>query len=76
METYASVKGQVVIPVKLRRKYGITEGTKIVWMEHGNNILLQPITKEYIHSLRGSLQGSGSLEVLMDERRKDQEKGK
>ena len=76
METYTTVKGQVVIPVKLRRKYGIKEGTRIVWMDTGDSIIIRPITKEYLRNLRGSLNGSGALEVLMEERQKDKEKGK
>ncbi len=76
METYTTVKGQVVIPVKLRRKYGIKEGTKIVWVDTGDSIIMRPITNEYLRTLRGSLKGSGALEVLMEERQKDKEKGK
>ena len=76
METYTTVKGQVVIPVKLRRKYGIKEGTRIVWMDTGDSIIIRPITKAYLRNLRGSLKGSGALEVLMEERQKDKEKGK
>ena len=76
METYTTVKGQVVIPVKLRRKYGIEAGTKIVWIDAGDSIIMRPITKDYLRTLRGSLKGSGALDVLMEERRKDTEKGK
>ena len=37
METYATVKGQIVIPAKLRRKYGIKNGTKIIITEMMNS---------------------------------------
>jgi AbrB family looped-hinge helix DNA binding protein len=76
METYATVKGQIVIPASLRKKYGITEGTRIVITDNGREIILHPITREYLKSLRGSLKGSGALDVLMEERRKDRERGK
>jgi AbrB family looped-hinge helix DNA binding protein len=76
METYATIKGQIVIPVELRRKYGITEGTKIIIVDNGDEIILRPITHEHIAKLRGSLKGSGVLDVFMEERRKDKEKGK
>ena len=76
METYATVKGQVVIPAPLRKKYGITEGTKIVVIDTGNEILLRPITPQYLKNLRGSLKGTGALQVLMDERKKDKARGK
>jgi len=76
METYATVKGQIVIPAELRRKYGITERTKIVIVDNGNEIILRPITDQYLRSLQGSLKGSGTLEVLLNERKKDKARGK
>lgn len=76
METYATIKGQIVIPVELRRKYGITQGTKIVVVDNGDEIVLRPVTRERIARLRGALKGSGAFDVLMEERRKDREKGK
>jgi len=76
MEAYITVKGQIVIPVELRRKYGITQKTKIVIVDNGNEIILRPITNQYLKSLQGSLKGSGALEFLVEERRKDRERGK
>jgi AbrB family looped-hinge helix DNA binding protein len=76
METYATTKGQIVIPAPLRKKYGITEGTRIVITDNGREIILRPITREYLESLRGSLKGSGAIEVLLEERKKDRERGK
>jgi AbrB family looped-hinge helix DNA binding protein len=76
METYATTKGQIVIPASLRRKYGITEGTRIVITDNGREIILRPITREYLKSLRGSLKGSKALEVLMEEKEKDRKRGK
>jgi AbrB family looped-hinge helix DNA binding protein len=74
METYTTVKGQIVIPAPLRRKYGIKEGTKIIVIDGGDEIILHPITDEHISKLRGSLKGKGSLQALLEERRKDKEK--
>ena len=73
LETYATVKGQIVIPSSVRRKLGIKEGTRIqVEVDEKNlAIILHPITREYIHNLRGSLKGGGALKVLEDERRKE-----
>jgi len=74
METHATVKGQIVIPVELRRKYGIKAGTKIHIYEENGRIILQPVTREFIASVRGSLKGSGALQVLEEERRLDRER--
>ncbi len=76
METYATIKGQIVIPASLRRKYGIKNGTKIIVTDIGDAILLKPVTEQYLINLQGSLKGRGGLKVLVDERRKDREREK
>jgi AbrB family looped-hinge helix DNA binding protein len=74
METYSSIKGQIVIPAALRRKFGIKNGTKIIVTDNGDSIILKPVTEQYYRNLQGSLKGKGTLKVLVDERMKD--KGK
>lgn len=74
MKTYTTVKGQVVIPAELRRKYGIKAGTKITFIDNDDAIIIKPVTEETIKRLRGSLKGKGVLKALMDERRKDIER--
>jgi len=70
MEAYATVKGQIVIPSKIRRKLGITESTRIQidLDEENKKIVLTPITREYIHSVRGRLKGKGLLKSLAAEK--------
>jgi AbrB family looped-hinge helix DNA binding protein len=74
METYATVKGQIVIPAALRRKYGIKNGTKIIITDNGDSISLMPVTEQYLRNLQGSLKGKGVLKALMDGRREDKDK--
>ena len=38
-----TVKGQVTIPVSLRRKFGLQRGDKVVFKEEDNKIYLQPV---------------------------------
>jgi AbrB family looped-hinge helix DNA binding protein len=73
METYATVKGQIVIPAELRRKYRIKAGTKINIIDTGEAILLKPVTEESLKRLQGKLKGKGVLKSLLEERRKDAE---
>lgn len=69
-----TTKGQLVIPSKLRRKYGIRKGTRVAMIEEENRIILQPLTREYIRSLRGSLTGEPSaLKFLKEGRSQDRE---
>ena len=75
METVATSKGQVVIPSKIRRKLGIKEGTyiQIDVDDQNKRIILTPVTREYIHSLRGKYKGKGLMKALMAEKKKERE---
>ena len=58
---YAKVKakGQVVIPVDIRRRFQIGEGTRLAFLEEEGRLFLQPVTNEFIHSMKGVLAGRG-----------------
>ena len=67
-----TTKGQLVIPAKLRRKYGIRQGTEVVFLEEEQRIVLQPLTPEFVRGLRGSLKGDPSaLKVLLEDRKRE-----
>ena len=76
MDTYMTVKGQVVIPSKIRRQLGVTEGTRIqVEVEESRQqIVLTPITKAYVHALRGRFKGKGLLKALAVEKAAERER--
>ena len=73
METIATAKGQIVIPSSIRRRLGIKEGTRIQIEENGNEIILKPITREYVHSLRGRFRGKGLMKALMAEKKRERQ---
>jgi AbrB family looped-hinge helix DNA binding protein len=56
---YARVKakGQVVIPVDIRRKFRIDEGTRIAFLEEEGRLFIQPVTDQFIDSMKGMLAG-------------------
>ncbi|MFZ0770406.1 MAG: AbrB/MazE/SpoVT family DNA-binding domain-containing protein [Candidatus Sulfotelmatobacter sp.] len=58
---YATVKakGQVVIPVDIRRKFQIDEGTRVAFLEESGRLFLQPVTDEFIDAMKGVLSGRG-----------------
>jgi AbrB family looped-hinge helix DNA binding protein len=58
---YAMVKakGQVVIPVDIRRKFQIDEGTRVAFLEEGGRLFIQPVTDEFIEGMKGILTGRG-----------------
>ena len=68
-----TTKGQVVIPARFRRELHIEDGTKASVTLTPEGILLRPITRSYIKSLRGSLKGRGVLKAMMADRQKERD---
>lgn len=75
METVATSKGQVVIPSKVRRQLGIKEGTylQIDVDEVNKRLILIPVTRDYVHSLRGKYKGKGLMKALMADKKREKE---
>ena len=70
MDTYSDVDGQIIIPPSIRREFGIQAGTRIHVQvdEQGKRIILTPITRKHMHSLRGKYKCKGLLKALMAEK--------
>jgi len=75
METVATSKGQVVIPSKIRKQLGIKDGTYLQIDVNAvtRQIILTPVTREYVHSLRGKYKGKGLMKSLMAEKKRERE---
>jgi AbrB family looped-hinge helix DNA binding protein len=66
VETIAASKGQIVIPSKILRQLGIKEGTHIqIDVDDYKRIILTPVTREYVHSLRGKYKGKGLMKAFL-----------
>jgi AbrB family looped-hinge helix DNA binding protein len=76
METaVVTIKGQIVIPVKTRRRLGIKKGTKVAIMEDQHGFTVRPLDKKYFEQFAGILPGKGkATRALLEERRKDKER--
>lgn len=67
-----TVKGQVVIPSRFRRKFGIKKGTQVSLFERDGEIVIKPITDEYIRSMAGITGTKGKLlKALKEEKAKE-----
>ncbi len=75
METgYVTSKGQLVIPSKLRRKFGIKPGTRVNFFEEKDGIKIIPVTSDIIDANKGFLGTKGRLlKALMEEKKKERE---
>ena len=68
-----SIKGQVVIPRRLRKEFEIEEGTRAYVEGTPEGILIKPVTTKFIRSLRGSLKGKGVMKAMMEDRKAERE---
>lgn len=63
-ESRVSIKGQVVIPARLRKKYGFKAGEKVAFIEQDSSVIIKPRTKLV------DLCGSVKPKLTMEEARK------
>lgn len=75
METgYVTTKGQLVIPSKIRKKFGIKPGTRVNFFEEKDGIKIIPITPETIEANKGFLGTGGKLlKALLEDKKKERE---
>ena len=70
-----SGKGWVVIPQKIRKRYGIRPGDTVHIVDYAGHITIVPVAKDPIAAGRGMLKGGPSLsETLLEERRWERER--
>ena len=72
-EVIVKRKGLIVIPVKLRKKVGIKEGTRVLLEEKNGEIIVHPATPEFYDRTFGILKGGGLTKALEESRRRDKE---
>jgi AbrB family looped-hinge helix DNA binding protein len=72
-----SVKGQIIIPAKLRKKYSIKKGTRVMITDgEGDVILVRPIPDDPVEESRGILKGKTSIiKALIKDRREEAKRG-
>ncbi len=69
-----SSKGQIVTPANLRKRYGLKEGTTVVFQEDRGRLVLAPSNHAAIYVLQGSLAGFPLKQDLAEERRAEQKR--
>lgn len=78
--TTVTVKGQIVIPASLRRRHGIHRGMRVRLVDAGDDIIIRPVTSEFIQKFAGILPSTGDLERELRaeharERRRERRRG-
>jgi AbrB family looped-hinge helix DNA binding protein len=68
-------KGQLVIPAAIRRKHKIEAGTKVRILEdHFGNLILHPITDDYIDRVMGMLADGPDLLAIWEKEHRQEGK--
>ena len=72
-EVLVTRKGQITVPISLRRKYGIKEGMKISVEDSGSNIVLKitPRFEDLIGCYFGKIDAKKAIEELDEMRSED-----
>jgi len=77
MISKATIKGQVVIPSELRKKYNIKKGSRVgIYEGEGNIIIIKPLPDDPIAASKGMLKGKTSIiKALTRDREEEANRG-
>ncbi|MBM4136336.1 MAG: AbrB/MazE/SpoVT family DNA-binding domain-containing protein [Nitrospira sp.] len=72
-----TIKGQVVIPAELRKKFNIKKGSRMsIYEGEGNIIIIKPLPEDPIEASKGMLKGKTSiLKALLKDREEEAKHG-
>ena len=75
MATVANSRGQITIPSRIRKQLGVKDGTylQIDVDAVTRQIILTPVTREYVRSLRGKYKGKGLMKALMGDKKRERD---
>lgn len=65
-------KGQLLIPKRLRDKYGIEPGTKVVFEETESGVLVKPVNEQHFKQYIGILKSGGNLKKEMKQHKEEE----
>ena len=75
METSVlTTKGQLLIPKRIRNKYGIKSGVKVIFEETEKGVVIRPMNEEYFNSFRGIIKSTGNLKEEMREIKEEEKR--
>jgi len=71
METTLTDRGQTAIPARIRKRFSLKAGQKLVWVDDGDVIFVSPVAQDPIAAFRGSTRKGHLLKALLKSRAVD-----
>ena len=71
MQTKVSVRGQTVIPSKIRKSLSITSATVLHWKVRNGVIKVYPVPSDPVKAPRGILRGKWSYDAFLRDRNRE-----
>ncbi len=68
MRTTVSSRGQTAVPAEVRRRFKLTEKSRLEWIVEGDVITILPVPSDPARAFRGSLRSKYSVGALIRER--------
>ncbi len=70
-----TAKGQIVVPAKLRRRFGLKKGAKVAFIEEPQGFTVRRLDERYFEHFAGILPAKGkATKALLRERAKDRKR--
>lgn len=69
MLTTVTVRGQTVVPAKIRRDHQIDTRTRLQWIDDGHTIRVVPVPRDPVQAAKGLTKGLGAR--LLQERERE-----
>ena len=76
MVTTLTKRGQTVVPAEIRRRFHIQSNAKLEWLASGDTISVIPMPEDLIKGARGIAKGSGLMQALREDRKRERERGR
>ncbi len=73
MKTTVTIRGQTVVPAKIRKDHHITPSTHLEWIDDGETMRVVPLPSDTIRAARGLTQGA--RQKLLEERDQERRRG-
>ena len=66
MRSTITSKGQTVVPVEIRRRFGLSASDALEWVVVDGMITVVPVDRDPVAAFRGSGAGGGTARLLAD----------